>query len=1695
MSKVHYMRKEVRCMPYLQHYTLDHLRDICKASSIDVSSCTKKEEVLDVITKFDTILEPVANLDISRVSESYTDVKHLENVQPLDESKHDISAWISMVERQLRRQDFAIADWAAECEPFLTGTALRAFDHLSDSSKDDWVCVKECILKAYNITQDGFRHKFRNLRKGGKESFFELGNQLTQCFHKWVQTPDRLINDKDFLRICDLLIVEQFISSIGDENLRRKLTEAEPKTLSNITTKADQYVNSKLSSYQLVSSTQYDRNKSNGSNSSRRHDQSRSDPQSKPRSIPVCYKCGEAGHKSPECKSPISKSPSKSSSNSTSSSSQTFTSSATAQQQKKSQKKAESINKVSSTSFNNDGHFVHVLINQQPMLAYIDSGSSESIITPTTAELLGLEILNEYSETLVAANNTPLQIFGKSELTDFRMGDTDVKVSFLVANINRPILLGRDILVDMLSVTLNFSKLSYCIGEDDKLYPLIVNMPILISRNDNYIPVDDNTQDKVETQKLVRSGDNTVLSDSMISSDITVLSDSISTRSDINDVYDHPLIVDSDDMPYAVPLYSDLSTTTVRPIDGPCTPIRQESSSSVDLITSRDNREFVFNSDTSVNTRSVYDGKLCTESCTAGSISPVSGESHHTNWYDILVSEVTVPQIDTCHISSVSDESHISLISPLGETSITTPVINSISKVECDNPDIGIPDIRDISNIDDHDINSISEVESDIPGINSITVDPEFSEYLGDVKSLIAEFPDVFNDKPGFCDLIMHRINLVEGAKPFKIPPYRVSPAKRASIVSQVEDLLKYGIITQISSEFSSSPVLLPKKDGTWRLVVDYRQLNKITVPDHYPLPTAESILSQLNGSECYSTFDLVKAFWQLALHPDDWHKTAFAVAGMGLFCFKTLSFGLRNAANMFQRTMDAVMIRTTGVFTNHFIDDILVNSRTPSDHLSHIKSTLQALRDAGLTVNLKKCDFLRSQVKFLGYVLSSDGIHINPEKYEAVARFPRPSDVKSLMRFLGLIAWCSKFIPNCSTLCDSLHHLKRKDVKWEWSDQCEDSFSQLKLALCESVALALPNFDYPFEIYCDASNVGLGAALTQFINGISRVVCFASRSLTSAERNYSTTSKEILSIVWSLELWHDYLLPYFQTIVYSDHQAISWLQSSKISQKNQRQVRWLLRLQPFNFIVKYRAGKNMIAPDCLSRAPLISTSSRISSVELAPDYDKNECYARNCNYLTIPISDDITYDWVACDKCSHWFHIDCVGLSKQQSIDLPFWYCEECKSDGIIDSQDVDLSTLKPTYYSIPSKDIFESEQSQDSELSPMYYYLMDNSKFCQNRSADDIKRIKALSKLYTIKDGILLKNGKIVVPQSLIKAVISNYHSRPTSGHLGVRKTLWKISQVYQWKGMRNHVRDFVKTCPACQFCKPSYRKPIGLMKTIVSSHVNEILSADFMGPFPRTVQGFQHLLVLEDHYSKFIFLFPVVHANSYVLKYIINHVLCTFGAVERLLSDNGPQFIAHRFLTLLRDWGVVQNLCIPYHPQANPVERVNRNLKSMLSCFHSSEHTHWSDYLCEFQFALNSVIHETTGFSPARIFLGRELQGPGDNAVISIPNPLFCKSSEDLDKVILQNTKQRADYNKSLYDKSRSGEQFVEGDLVLVRSFILSNAKRKRSAKLAEKWRGPYKIIRKISPITYHLQSLNNDDRVVKVAHSEQMKYYHT
>lgn len=435
----------------------------------------------------------------------------------------------------------------------------------------------------------------------------------------------------------------------------------------------------------------------------------------------------------------------------------------------------------------------------------------------------------------------------------------------------------------------------------------------------------------------------------------------------------------------------------------------------------------------------------------------------------------------------------------------------------------------------------------------------------------------------GFTHLIKHKIDTGD-SPPVCSPVYHYSPKLRSVLYSGLDEWLDWGVVEPSKSAWRSSILLVKRKDDDYRWVVDFRALNKVSKPDAYPMPRVNDILDSLRDAKYLSSIDLKSAYYQIPLDEESKEKTAFVIPGRGLFQFTRMPQGLNTSAATWQRFIDRVIgpELSSNVFV--YIDDIVIVSKDFDQHMKILVQVFDKLMEAGLTINFKKCHFCLRELKYLGYIVNSDGLLVNPEKVSAITEFPRPSSPTAIKRFVGLASWYRRFVPNFSVIMDPLHKLTAKNKPFIWTDECEESFQEIKRRLTSAPVLTCPDFDREFIVHCDASGVGLGAILAQQFEDGEKVIAYASRSLSKPERNYSATELECLCVLWAIEKFRCYVDGYHFTVV-TDHSSLKWLDNMK--DPVGRLGRWAVRLQQYNYKIVHRKGKDNEAPDALSRAPV----------------------------------------------------------------------------------------------------------------------------------------------------------------------------------------------------------------------------------------------------------------------------------------------------------------------------------------------------------------------------------------------------------------------------------------------------------------------------------------------------------------------------
>lgn len=475
------------------------------------------------------------------------------------------------------------------------------------------------------------------------------------------------------------------------------------------------------------------------------------------------------------------------------------------------------------------------------------------------------------------------------------------------------------------------------------------------------------------------------------------------------------------------------------------------------------------------------------------------------------------------------------------------------------------------------------------------------AEERNSILKIMREFNDVFfveGDQLSVTDASSHSIPIKENSKIVNIKPYRLPESMKTEIDKQVEEMLQNNIIKPSSSPWNSPLLVVPKKSTTeekkWRVVVDYRKLNDITIGSVFPLPNITEILDQLGKCSYFSTLDLANGYHQIPIDQEDCCKTAFSTA-KGHYEFNRMSFGLKGAPATFQRTMNCVLSGLNGIKCLVYLDDIVVYGYDLNDHNSKLKLVLSALRKYNLKLNAKKCNFLRKEVTYLGHIISTDGIRPDLSKIESVTKFPQPINKKQIKSFIGLASYYRKFIDNFSAIAQPLTDKLQKKVTFSWNAQCDNAFKTLKNALTTAPVLQYPEFERPFYLSVDASDFALGAVLSQKFNGENDLpIAYASRVLNSAERHYPTIKKECLAIIYAVRKFRPYIYGRKFFIV-TDHRPLTWLKN--VSNPASILIRWRLELEEYEYEIIHKSGILNTNADALSRISYPSETQDIRVV------------------------------------------------------------------------------------------------------------------------------------------------------------------------------------------------------------------------------------------------------------------------------------------------------------------------------------------------------------------------------------------------------------------------------------------------------------------------------------------------------------------
>ena len=933
---------------------------------------------------------------------------------------------------------------------------------------------------------------------------------------------------------------------------------------------------------------------------------------------------------------------------------------------------------------------------------------------------------------------------------------------------------------------------------------------------------------------------------------------------------------------------------------------------------------------------------------------------------------------------------------------------------------------------------------------------PLSQEEKGMVRAMLARNQGVFKTegKPlGRTTLVKHDIK-TSSEQPIKQRARRLPIHQREVAEQEVEKMLKEDIIEPSHSPWASPIVLVRKKDGSTRFCVDYRKLNAISIKDAYPLPRIDDSLDSLAGATCFSTLDLASGYWQVGLTEEAQLKSAF-VTHSGLYQFKVMPYGLTNAPSTFERLMERVLQGLQWQICLVYIDDVIIYSRTVEDHVSRLESVLQKLAEAGLKLKPKKCHLFRTEVLYLGHIVSADGVSTDPEKVKAVRDWGVPKDLTDVRSFLGLCSYYRRFIPQFSVIAKPLTKLTEKNQEFRWGPDQDEAWAELKQRLLQAPILSYPDPEAEFILDTDASAYGMGAVLSQVQGGQERVIAYGSKSLTKEERRYCVTRKELLAVVYFVKYYRHYLYGRKFT-VRTDHGALRWLMNFKDPQG--QVARWLEVLGTYDFEIQHRAGLKHNNADSMSRGP-----------------------CRQCGRE---------------DTCGE------KGVCKVTTRSAAKARTEEVTPEPVVKPPETPWTGKGPL-----SKDKIRQAQLDDPVLSKVIAWKQQNVRpKWADMSAEgaNLKTYWAQWETLKLDDGLLYrelhvtgrkKRNQIAVPESMRQVVLETLHNAVTAGHLGVRRTLAGVRARFFWPLMRQFVQSWCEKCDVCAARKFSTKKRKAPMQKYQMGMPMERVALDISGPWPVSRNGNKYILVATDHFTKWseAWAIPDQEAQT-VAKTFVNQFVTRFGAPMMIHTDQGKNFESKLFKSMCKLLGVKKTRTSAYFPQANgQVERLNKTLSTMIASYVAENQHIWDENLAALMMAYRATPQESTGHTPNELMFGREVYMPVDVQVGSPETDVPKDESSYVEelRVHLENVYDLARENlgasavkqKRYYDLRAIDEPFAKGDLV----WMVNKSRRKgKCPKLQPKWLGPMQVTDRLNDVTYRVKTSATELKVVPFEH---------
>ncbi len=935
------------------------------------------------------------------------------------------------------------------------------------------------------------------------------------------------------------------------------------------------------------------------------------------------------------------------------------------------------------------------------------------------------------------------------------------------------------------------------------------------------------------------------------------------------------------------------------------------------------------------------------------------------------------------------------------------------------------------------------------------------SEYQVETQELQAQVPmeyheylDVFRKGPAKNSLPPSReydmrIDLVPGAvlRPAKL--YNLSETERQVLLETLEREVASGRIRPSTAAFGSPTFFVPKKNGQYRMVVDYRHLNSQTIADVYPLPLIAQIFNEVRKAKYFTRFDLVGAYQLLRVKEEHVHRTAFRTQ-YGMFESLVVRDGLRNAPAVFQHFLNEVFREVLGKGVVLYIDDGLIYAETKEELRRLTTIVLEICRKSSLYLSPTKCEFEVEELPFLGFIISNKGIKTDPSKVAAIQEFPVPQNAHQSRSFMGLATYYRRFIKDFSAIAAPIHTVNKNGGEWSWGDKQQEAFDKLKAAFTTAPVLAHYDPTLQTILQTDASFFGWGFVLSQ-INaetGLEHPIIYESGRFRGAELNYSTNEKELMAIVEAFNRCRHMLLPVRTTVITDHLNLVYWMRPRPLGP---RQARWVEMLSPYKMDIIYRPGKQAAMPDALSRRPdyhpgkgttnsldLDPKQALPSFVNVSPENVENRDTSSATLQATLQGQDN-----------NDELVISAYDLAAGQQYDEEI---QEVRDEmmAVVCAKCSHPTCLGQTPY-FPSVTELRKRTRNPLLVSPNW----------------------SPSGLIRFGRRIYVSN----IAESRLK-ILQNRHDSKLAGHPGITKTLDLIMRDYVWIGLRNDTIEYINGCSTCQRVKTSRQRPHGFLKTLeVPQGPWQDISMDFIEELPKS-SGYNSILVVVDRLTKWAVFIPTkTTLNSTGLADIlIKSIFSIHGLPKSIVSDRGSKFISKLWREVTNRLGITLRLSTAFHPQTDgQTERVNQSLEQYLGIFTSYKQDDWADLLHLAAFTYNNTVHSAIQMTPFFANFGYHPRWaeeilPASQSEIPVATEIV-ETLRDVHELCRNSINIANESYARFYDQHRQEAiDFKVGDRVMLSS---ENIKTTRpSKKLDAKQLGPFTISEVIGTHAYRL-----------------------